>query len=358
MKVLYLTNMHNPYRDEFFEQLGRKCDLTVLFEQRTDAERDASWFAGEGNSRSYNEVFLPENERGPVSRTMLNMVGGGCLVVVGCYNSRNQMAAIERMRARRVPYIVNLDGPLFQSGGALKRRVRRHVLKGADAYLVAGETSVGSVRRELGASARVAPYAFTSLTEKRLAECSSMRCERDENLILCVGQFLPYKGIDVLLDAFAGLRRSELRLRVIGAGKRDGELKDAVKARGMEASVETVSFLMPDELVHEYARAGLLVLPSRQECWGLVVNEAAACGCPVVSTWGAGAGVEFLSRDYPQFLAEPDSAESLALAIETFLDRPATEKHEYSEFLRDKSAGYSAEATVAAHLALFKEFDL
>lgn len=356
MRVLYLTNMHNPYRDEFFEQLGRECDLTVLFEQRTDAERDSSWFGGEGEQRSYNEVFLPQEERGPVSRTMLNMIGGGCLVVVGCYNSRRQMAVIEWMRARRVPYIVNLDGPLFDSGGSSKRRVRRHVLKGASAYLVAGRTSVGSVRRELGASSRVAPYAFTSLTKQRLVECASTQCERDENLILCVGQFLPYKGIDVLLDAFAGLRRSELRLRIVGSGKRDAELKEAVKARGLEPSVETVSFLLPDELVWEYARAGLLVLPSRQECWGLVVNEAAACGCPVVSTWGAGAGIEFLSHDYPQFLAEPDSAESLALAIGTFLDKPAAEKGAYSDFLVWKSGRYSVESTVVEHLALFKEF--
>lgn len=76
MRVLYLTNHHNPYRDEFFEQLGRECDLTVLFEQRSDAARDASWFEGAA-ARSYAETYLSEDERGPVSPTMLKMVGGG-----------------------------------------------------------------------------------------------------------------------------------------------------------------------------------------------------------------------------------------------------------------------------------------
>lgn len=75
MRVLYLTNYHNPYRDEFFEQLGRKCDLTVLFEQRFDATRDASWF-GRTGVLSYEEAYLPEGERGPVSPTMLKMIGG------------------------------------------------------------------------------------------------------------------------------------------------------------------------------------------------------------------------------------------------------------------------------------------
>ena len=42
MRILYITNIHNPYRDEFFEQLGKRCDLTVLFERQGSANRDAS----------------------------------------------------------------------------------------------------------------------------------------------------------------------------------------------------------------------------------------------------------------------------------------------------------------------------
>ena len=50
MKVLFITNVPSPYRVEFFKELGKHCDLTVLFEKSTSDERDASWknysFAG------------------------------------------------------------------------------------------------------------------------------------------------------------------------------------------------------------------------------------------------------------------------------------------------------------------------
>lgn len=355
MKVLYLTNIHNPYRDEFFEQLGLKCDLTVLFEERCDSARDGSW-SENAHARNYRELFLPEGDRGPISPVMLKTIGGGWpLVVVGCYNSPKQMMAIEHMRRRHMPYIVNLDGPLFSSNSSFKRRVRRHFLKGANAYAVAGLTSVGSVRREVGSTAMVAPYPFSSVVESQLIEEGVSSEQRDENLILCVGQFLPYKGIEVLLDAFAGMTSTETRLRIIGAGKRDGDLRDAVLKRGLSERVETVSFVTPLDLVCEYRRAGLLVLPSIQECWGLVVNEAAANGCPVVSTWGSGAATEFLSPEYPQFLAEPGSAESLALVIESFLARPDEEKIAFSNYLRDKATAYTIESMVSAHLELFTE---
>lgn len=355
MKILYLTNIHNPYRDEFFEQLGLKCDLTVLFEERCDSARDGSW-SENAHAQNYQELFLPDGERGPISPVMLNVIGGGwSLVVVGCYNSPKQMVAIEHMRNRHIPYVVNLDGPLFSSGNFFKSRVRRHFLKGANAYAVAGAASVGSVRREVGNRAMVAPYPFSSVVESQLTEEAADRQQRNENLILCVGQFLPYKGIEVLLDAFVGITSTEARLRIIGAGKRDDDLWNAVRKHGLSDRVETVSFVAPSDLVREYRHAGLLVLPSVQECWGLVVNEAAACGCPIVSTWGSGAAIEFLSSGYPQYLAEPGSAESLALVLESFLARPNEDKIAYSNYLRDKAASYTIENMVSAHLELFAE---
>lgn len=351
MRVLYLTNYHNPYRDEFFEQLGRECDLTVLFEQRSDAARDTSWFEGVA-AHSYEEVYLPEGERGPVSQTMLELVGGGSLVVVGCYNSPRQMVAISHMRRRRIPYVVNSDGPLFASCG-IKGHVRKRMLRGADAYLVAGERSVPSIRREVGRSATVSPYPFSSLTGARVAELGAMWGEREEGRVLLVGQFLPYKGIDVALDALAGLS-SDLHIRLVGTGSLSRKAREYVASKGMR-NVEIESFLHPDDLVKEYLSAELFVLPSRQECWGLVVNEAAACGCPIVSTWGSGAAIEFLSHDYPQFLAEPGSAESLTLAIAAALDEPRVERKRYSRFLGVKAAEYTIEKAVSFHLSLFKK---
>lgn len=57
MKILYLTNIHNPYRDEFFESLGQQVDLTVLFEKHSTNERDDSWFRG-AKALSYRECYL------------------------------------------------------------------------------------------------------------------------------------------------------------------------------------------------------------------------------------------------------------------------------------------------------------
>lgn len=287
---------------------------------------------------------------------MLDMVGGWSLVVAGCYNTARQMAAFGRMRRRHVPYIVNSDGMAFETGSAAKRIARRHVLRGADANLCAGEACIPSLRRVVGRDALVGAFPFSSLTPARTEELPRAGAERDPDpdLVLVVGQYGDYKGLDVMLDAIPSLPQG-LRYRFVGMGRKANEFRALVQGKGLSDAVKVVPFLKPDDLAREYLRAGLLVLPSRQECWGLVVNEAAACGCPVVSTWGAGAAVECVLQTNPQLLAEPGSADSLALAAGEFLRRPDGENREYSAFLRRKAAGYTIEAQVDAPLRLFGE---
>ena len=353
MKVLYLTNIHNPYRDEFFEQLGRVCDLTVLFEARCDSERDVSWFKGV-HARNYVELYLPSEEQGLISRTMLDLIGRRwSLVIVGCYNTPRQMVAIEIMKHRGIPYVVNSDGFVFDNGGPLKRAGRRRVLKGADAYLVAGETCVPSLRRIVGRRAKVYPYPMTSLNKRRVEDLATNTPTRDPRTVLVVGQYKDYKGLDVALD-MASDYCGNLNFRFIGAGKRSTELKAEVDKRGL-SNVTIVPFMNQRALTKEFQSAGLFVLPSRQECWGLVINEAAACGCPIVSTWGSGAAIDFISRDYPKLLAEPGDARSLSSAIKAYFKMSDIEKHEYSSFLSEKSKSYTIEKMVEIHIGLISE---
>lgn len=349
MRVLYLTNIHNPYRDKFFEELGHRCELTVLFERHTDSHRDASWFDGV-RANSYQEVFLPDKEGRLYPKTMLGMLGGEHLVVVGCYNEPRQMAAIAHMRRKGIPYVVNLDGPLFDTP-LPKCIVRDWVLRGANAYLVAGNRSVSSLRG-ISQDAPVVVYPFSSLTAAQIVEAASDDVERDPGLVLSVGQYVPCKGLDVLLAAAREL--PHLRFRMIGAGGRNDELKQIASSMGV-TNVDFIPFLSPHELAYEYERASLFVLPSRQECWGLVINEAASHGTPLVSTWGSGAAVEFLSGAYPQFLAEPNDPRSLANSIRAALALGPQALGEYSSFLRQKASEYTIEAMVDAHMSLFEK---
>lgn len=160
--------------------------FTMLFEERGASTRDASWFEGVC-AKNYSEVFLPDGDNPIVSRSMLDQIAQGwSLVLVGCYNSLRQMTAIEYMKRRKIPYVINSDGLVFNNGNAVKRAIRRHVLVGADSYLIAGETCVPSLARLAGPASKIVPYPLTSLTSRRVNELAAYSCKaRSPNRACC-----------------------------------------------------------------------------------------------------------------------------------------------------------------------------
>lgn len=347
-KVLYLTNIEIPYRVRFFNMLAEYCDLTVLYEREHSSNRNTDWVKSE--KKSYRIKYLHgikiSGENAFSLGILKEIFAGYDSIIVGCYNSPVQMMAILAMRFLHIPYILNVDGEVFLTGSGLKNRLKRFFLTGADKYLAAGEKAVKSLKSVAGGK-QIIPYCFSSLSEGELVEHRVMAgaCERGE-VILVVAQYLAVKGLDVALEA-ARLDQS-LRFKFIGMGARTEQFLNDFEGM-IPPNVEIVPFLQKQELEEEYKRCAMLVLPSRQECWGLVINEAASFGTPIVSTWGSGAAVEFLADEYPQYLAKPGDAEALLWCIRKCVH--SENRADYSSFLLGKSKAYSIERSVEEHLS-------
>ncbi len=331
-RVLYLSNIQVPYRVRFFNELAKSCDLTVGYQSRGSQSRDNAWAASEASH--FRVVYFPK---------LLGEIGSSYdCVIIGCYTSPVQILAMGLRKLLGKSYILNLDGEGFLAENSWKNRCKRFLLSGADGYLVAGEQAARNLRPFVEGKS-ITVYRFSSLTEAEIASHreAAARCRRDER-ILVVGQYFPYKGLDVALKAAAMDAAHEYLF--VGMGNRSGKF---LKEQTIPANVQVIPFLQKQELEALYQSCALLVLPSRQECWGLVVNEAASYGMPVVSTWGSGAAAEFLGERYPQYLAKPGDAEDLLRCIRRWFS--SLEKEEYSAFLLEKSKDYYIGQNVQAH---------
>lgn len=344
-RVLYLTLIESPYRVRFFNELSKFCDLTVLYERELSSNRNVEW--AKSVKGAYCHTFLNGikigNEHSFSLRVFREILSNYDHIIIGCYNSPIQMLAILVMRLLRIPYILNLDGEAFLKGNSIKAKLKRFFIRGASSYLVAGEKAADSLRQQIG-DKNIIPYYFSSLSESDVMSNATFSQEKRSDTILVVGQYFDYKGMDVALEV---ARMDKIfHYKFVGMGSRTEQfLKDFNDK--IPPNVEVIPFLQKAEIEQEYKTCRLLILPSRQECWGLVVNEAASFGTPIVSTMGSGAAVEFLADAYPQLLAEPGKAESLYRCI---LSLNEIDKDGYSQFLLKKTQNYTIERSVRAHL--------
>lgn len=341
IKVLYVTNIQSPYRVEFLNQLSKRCNLTVLYERERSSNRDIKWSNGEASC--YRKHFLNGINIGneySFSLKILNYILDDYdIVLFGCCNSIIEIISMLILKLFNKKFALSLDGELFISNTGIKNFIKKKVIRLPDLLFCAGEHSRNELLRYTRNRQRLVTYYFSSMTKSEL-DSNRNQYNKRQNYILVVGQYLDYKGMDIAAKAAKEL--PDKHFKFVGMGEKTPCF---VKECGLKNcdNVEVIPFLDKEHLFEEYKKCKCLLLPSRQECWGLVVNEAASFGTPIISTFGSGAAVEFLMPEYDFLLAKPNDGRSLVRIISENSNMDITG---LSEFLIEKSKKYMIENNV------------
>ena len=163
---------------------------------------------------------------------------------------------------------------------------------------------------------------------------------------LCVARLAGEKNIELLLRSFFRYRSrgGVWSLVVVGNGPLDRELK-AIAAKSEHGELVTFAgHKSSSEIIPYYAFASALILPSQSEPWGLVINEAMACGLPVIASQACGACDDLIVNGETGFVFDPRSDSELCEAMLTMSQMPR-EKYEAIAAESRRGVGvYSIEA--------------
>lgn len=161
-------------------------------------------------------------------------------------------------------------------------------------------------------------YDTVSAARIRTLAQSALPVAWEDRPFLFLGRFVQKKAVDVLLEAYAIYRRVARNPRgLVLAG--DGPLRGALEAQAdtldVSPHIRWTGFLCERSAAHEMSRCLALVLPSREEQWGLVVNEAVALGIPAIASAQVGAVDLLVEEGVTGFVVATGSAEALAEAM-------------------------------------------
>jgi glycosyltransferase involved in cell wall biosynthesis len=153
-----------------------------------------------------------------------------------------------------------------------------------------------------------------------------LKISRERGYLLFASGISPHKGLDTLLDAYAALRGRRVLPPLVVAGSLDGPYASAtdavakqVAALELGEAVHFPGFVTDEDLACLYTGAAAVVVPSRDEGFGLPAVEAAACGAAIVLS-DIGAHRETL--DGAALFFPPGDAAGLAARLEELLDAP------------------------------------
>lgn len=207
--------------------------------------------------------------------------------------------------------------------GCLIARWRLH--PAIDVVWVAGERQRDYARR-LG-------YPTSRIWEPMLC-CDVPRFTTARQLVeersrsfLFVGRFVHDKGIDLLCAAYQRYRKSVVEpwsLKLIGAGA-------GISTDQAAEGVQVIGFVQPNDIPQAMANTSCFVLPSRFEPWGVVVQEAAALGLPLITSDACGASVHLLRDGWNGYLIDSDSEDALSEAMCRIHDLPVERLEQMGE---------------------------
>ena len=371
-RLVILTEIISPYRIPLFNDLAQRgdVDVHVIFLAETDTSL-RQWRVYKDEIKFSYEVLPSWRMNLGGFNALLNRGVGRALraadpdaILCGGYNYVASWQALFWARRHHIPFLLWSESHLDEL-----RRVRGpvEVLKRAFIQRCSGFVVPGTMAAEYLRAYKIkgdviftAPNAVDNdLFAKAADEARKNSVVLREKLglpnryFVFVGRLVREKGVFELLCAYAKLDeqlRQQAGLVFVGDGVCRRQLEEQAVAI-KPGVIRFAGFAHREQLAVYYALAEMLVLPTYTDTWGLVVNEAMACGLPVILSRAAGCAADLVKENWNGLLIPARDVTSLAAALESLATQPdlrATMGARSSQHIAEYSAAQWSRGIVRA----------
>ena len=357
------------YQAPWFRKLAERVELTVMFAHQLDAKAQGKGFGkvfvwDVDLLSGYRYEFLKNVARTPDTSRFF-----GCdtpavaerikdekfdAVILMGWNLKSYWQASVMCRKHGIPVLVRgdsqLDTPRSKAKQWIKKVVYPFLLRRFDGFLCVGSRNREYIKHYGVEDSRIfsAPhfidndwFAARAAEGDRDRIRSQWGCRENEVVVMFVGKFIREKRpLDLILAIESMVENERPLLVLVGSGKLEPDLKNAASRTGIR--VVFSGFKNQSELPECYAAADALALPSDSDTWGLVVNEAMACGVPAVVSAACGCSPDLVEDGVTGFTYPSGNVESLAICLKEIVRRTLS-GHDWGPSLREKMKDYSVQ---------------
>ncbi|MCR5230029.1 MAG: glycosyltransferase family 4 protein [Solobacterium sp.] len=336
IRVAMLNNIPSPYSVDLFRCLQNQYPETEFHFIFTSASEDnRNWKTDFSDLKhayvlksriirlktvfDQRYVHLPANIRKTLDRINPDVV------IAKEYNP-SALQSLSWCRKHKKKYIHVTEGTLNSEKklNPVQKLSRKRIIAGSD-YLIGASTK--SKEKLL---AWKAPEEKTDICWLTFDFSRMQKIERRpvRGCLLYVGSMAERKGIDLLIRALPYLK-TDYTLNIVGNGtpEQESALKKLAEDLGVSGRIRWCGYLEGDELYRKYSEAEVFVLPTREDCFGMVLLEALIMGIPIVSSKYADGAYDIVDEGVNGCLADPFRPEEFAGAIGRVMNSEEIQKN-------------------------------
>ncbi len=344
IKVLLLNPTMAPRSIEIFNLLAKEKNINLTVFYYSVSEKNRRWMLNSSLInfnyeilRSFNfaiqkKDYYPFN----ISYNFLQKLtelDPDVVIVPGWIDLSSYISAIY-CKLQKKKLILRSESTLYEKSW---RRTffmpfTKLMVKAADTYTVSG-TRAKKYLIKLGADKKKIFVGYSTVDIKRFARDSKLGpaehkrlrgklgIKEKDKVIMFNGQLIIRKGIYDLIEAFRRLskKHKNTKLLIVGYGQEQNRIKLSIKGLDLDKKIVLTGFVKNVLLPKYYAISDVFVLPSREETWGIVVNEAMACGLSVVVGHKVGSSEDLVQHKKNGLIFRSGSVVSLYKALDFML---------------------------------------
>ena len=361
MKILIITELLTPYRIDWFDELGKSTELKVLYTKEKDKSRNRKWLSKRSNNIKCKKLKGFKFKGKEICFEVITELKKDYdIILLDGYSFPTQMLSILYLKIKKKDFFMNVDGGFIRDNEWRYIYSFKSFFISSATYYLSSSSQADKYLIHYGASPKgIFRHNFTSLFKKDIrTDIVSMEEKLmlrnklniiERKVIISVGQFIYRKGFDVLIESMKN-NSSEYGIYIIGGEPTQEYIN--LKHKYNLTNLHFIGFKQTQELTDYYKAGDLFVLPTREDIWGLVINEAMAYGLPIITTNRCIAGLELVTNGMNGFIVEVDNPNKLRDKIINILEDEEL-RASMSKASLKKIQEYTIENMAKTHLNIF-----
>jgi glycosyltransferase involved in cell wall biosynthesis len=334
MNIAIVTNIRAPYRKLQIEEFSKipNIDINVYYTNKNILGR--KWDVEP--IKNVNETALKGyklfKKYGYINLGLINLVKSNDVIIIGGYEQPTYILLSFLARLYKKPYVIIFDGispnKIDEAENPAKFLLKKLVISHASAIFGNGSVSKHYFSKKFNYNTDKIYNQFLTVDIEKIINLAEKRelwrekarikygIDNDKKVILYSGRLIKRKNVDLIIKAISSLKyRDDCILLVLGDGEERENLIDLAKQ--LDVTLKITGFISnQEELFKHYFAGDVLILPSHNEPWGLVVNEAMAAGLPVIVSNECGCSLDLVKNGENGYIVKAGNVEDIKISIE------------------------------------------